>query len=436
MKLKKLFINKRIIFFIVISIIIFSVLTSSKLIISNYSTGKSAQIALAKQYITIAEDIANDLDKDLYQTWLTNKEYDENRQDIRRFLEQYRDPINALYVYILMLDESDISKVMVAALPPGVDDLPIGLICTVPPVQVSQAKAGQSYFTEIVKDEHNGTYLSIGVPFYNGDGKMIGVVGIDIDANDLELVSQQVVQSNGNVLGIDILFAVTLLIVVFILNKWYKFRLKLDLQESEKIYISELSKVIDTIKSTRHDLMNHLQVLNGLMDLKLYDKTSDYLKRLTIESKTLNLSLRIKNPILLVLFQSKWELAQSKNIQMNFETDLNDFSGVESMDLVKIFANLIDNSIEAVETYKGEQPKFIRVICKSDGTKYLFAVENTAELSSNEEKSLFQYGFTTQNNTDGLRGNGLTIIKRTVEKYQGDIYFQYEQGKLLIQITI
>lgn len=436
MKFMKLFTNKRITFFIIVSFIILSVLTASKLFISYYTTDKSAQIALAKQYIGIADEIAKELDKDIYQQFLLTKQNDENRERTKQYLEEYRYRINAVYVYILMLDESNISKTMVTALPSDVEDIPIGTACTVPPSQVRQAKNGLSYYTGIIEGEHNSSYLSVGVPFYSDNGNLLGVVGIDIDANTLEQVSYQTVKSNAFIFVIDILFAMALLSVVFVLNKWYKNRMKYDLKETEKMYISELSKAIDTIKSSRHDMMNHLQVLNGLMDLQMHDKTRDYLKRLTVESKTLNLSLRIKNPILMVLFHSKWELAQSKNIHIQFEADLNDYNRIESMDLVKIYANLLDNAIEASESYKGVHPKKIRVICKTIGSKYVFSVENPAELTVKEKNSLFQYGYTSQNNEDGLRGNGLTIISKTVEKYQGDIHVQYEEEKILIQINM
>ncbi|MGF7047927.1 sensor histidine kinase regulating citrate/malate metabolism [Paenibacillus sp. DS2015] len=410
---------------------------SVKLYISHYSTNQSAQVALAKQYIGIATNVAEGLDKDAYQKFLLTKEDEDNRKEISHYLEQYRYRINALYVYILMLDESDVSKVMASAFPPHLKDFPIGEPCTVPPAQVRRAKSGKSYFTDIIKDEMNGAYLSVGVPLYSDDGTILGVVGIDIDAKELEEVSQQVVVNNNVfVFIIDILFAMSLLIVVFLLNKWYKIRFKRDLDQTEKMYISELGKVMDTIKSSRHDMMNHLQVLGGLMDLQLHDKVNDYLKQLTKESKISEMSLRIKNPILMVLFQSKWELSQSKNIQMYFEADQYDYSRVDSMDLAKIYSNLLDNAIEATESYSGDLPQQIHVVCQRVGGKYIFAVENPAQLTAKEQKNLFQYGYTTKENKDALRGNGLMIIKRTVERYMGDIYFQYEKGKVNIRIII
>lgn len=436
MKLISLSANKRIIYFIVISCMVLSALMIVKLYTSYYFIGKSAQITLAKQYIEIAEDIATGLDTEVYEKFAVAQEVEDNYKITRTYLEQYRARINALFIYTLWLDESDISKVMVVSQPPNTKNYPIGYPCTLPVKQVNQAKSGHSYFTDVIEDKDYGSYLSVGAPFFSEDGKVLGVIGIDIDTNDLKQVSREVINSNMFIFVIDVLFAIVLLIVLLVLMKWYRQRMKQDLKESEKIYISELGKVMDTIKSGRHDMMNHLHIVSGLLDMQMHDKANEYLKRLTIEAKVIEMSLRIKNPILMVLFRSKWEFAQSKNIEIQFETDQNEYSRVESMDLARIYSNLLDNAIEAVEAYLGEQPKLIRVICKTVGEKYVFAVENPAQLTAEEQRSLFNNGYTTKENIGTYRGNGLMIIKRTVEIYKGDIYFQYEKGKVFIQITI
>ncbi|WP_169085279.1 GHKL domain-containing protein [Paenibacillus sp. PL91] len=428
--------KKRLIFFIVISITVMGLLTGLKLFFSYKTTSKSAENALAKQYTEIAMEAANGLDKAVYKKFLLTKSEDEHHLTTKLYLEEYRKRINALYVYTLLLDESEVSKVMVSAGPSAAKDVPIGFPCTVPAAEVRLAKSGVNYYTGIIHDELTGSYISIGAPFFDEKGEMLGIVGIDIAAEELGHISKHVIKSNSHIFGLDVLFALLLLAGVYLLNRWYKARWKQDLKESEKMYISELGKIVGTIKSSRHDLMNHLQVLNGLMDIRMYDKAHDYLKQLTTESRTMDLSLRVKNPFLMVLFQSKWELAHSKNIDITFETDFIDFDKMESMDLVKLFSNLLDNAIEAVEASFGELPQEIRVICKAEKGKYKFAIENAALLTDKELSGLFQYGFTTKGEGQTLRGNGLSIVKRTVEKYKGNIDFRYEEEKLLIQITI
>lgn len=138
----------------------------------------------------------------------------------------------------------------------------------------------------------------------------------------------------------------------------------------------------------------------------------------------------------MVLFQSKRELAHSKNIIISFATDYDAFDKIESMDLVKLFSNLLDNAIEAVESNAGYISQEIQVQCKVEHGKYIFIIENPAVLTDEEQKCFFQYGFTTKAKGSVLRGNGLSIVRRTVEKYKGELKFQYEEGKVRIQIRI
>jgi sensor histidine kinase regulating citrate/malate metabolism len=429
--------SRRQIIFLTTSFIIIAILTGAKLALSYYSTEKATQTTLAKQYIAIANTIAKGLDTDTYEKFLEKKQEDSNFENINQYLERNRKRINALYVYTLLLDNSDVAKVMAAATPEDTGTFTIGLPCTVPPKQVQQAKEGRVYYTDIIKDASHGVYLSVGVPLYNDSGKQLGVLAIDIDATQLESISEEVINSNKVIFTIDILFAVILLLVFFTLRKWHKNSVKQELHESEFVYMSEMSKVMSSIKSSRHDLMNHFQVLHGLLTLKKYDRAADYLKELAAESRALELSLRINNPVVLILFQSKWELAQSKGIELHFDTEPEEYSRIESMDLVKILSNLLDNAIEATEAYSGERARKIHVMAKTEGSQYVFTVYNPAVLTSKQQKCLFHKdGYTSKENPDALRGHGLMIIRRTVNKYHGEIQFKYENEVVSIQITL
>ncbi|WP_314591009.1 GHKL domain-containing protein [Paenibacillus terrigena] len=438
MKSSKVYLKKRLLYFVIVSCVVVGALISVRLYLSYFATNKSSEVALAKQYLAFAEDIKNGIDRTHVDEYRKSHR-EEARMEIKAYLEEYRQRIHARYVYILTLDESDVSKVLISSHPPDAVELPVGAPCTVPPAQVNQAKRGKSYYTGIMTVDNDGmeeSYLSVGVPLHDQDGSLLGVIGIDIDARDLEYASNEVMRGNPFIFGIDVLFALTLLTAIFMLNKWYRLRLRRSLQESEQLYISELGKVIGTIKSSRHDLLNHFQVISGLLQMNYVDQAQSYLRNLSIDTKVLDWTVRIKNPILMVLFQSKWELAKSRGIHMEFDADQDEYRLVESMDLVKIFSNLLDNAIEALELYEGDLPKLIHVTCRNDGEKYVFAVQNPAELTVSDQKNFFQYGYTTKENAQDLRGNGLLIVLNTVDKYKGSIHFTYEEGQVLIQIKI
>lgn len=428
----------KIVFVFIVAFFLIGCLTALKVTISYYSTYKTAQVSLAEEYKKIVVNIANGLDRDAYRKVLERKlKDDENYRAIRSYMYDYHQKINALYIYTLLLEDNNGSKVMVTATPP---EVPLGKVeATIPIEQIKELKQGQPTYTDIIYDQDYGTYLSVLAPVFDEHGEVLCAVGIDISAESLDQIGSHVINNNILILAVDVFFVVLLLLLVYFLRVWYKNRYRKELKDSEQMYITELGSMVDSLRTTRHDFNNHFHVIHGLLAMNLFNDAIQYLSSLQKETKILDLSLKVKHPALLVLFNSKWEVANSKNIKIEIEADRSDFPDIETTDLVKIFSNLIDNAIEATELLQKES-RLIHILCKSLGSTYVFQVENTANLSLTEEASLFKKGFTTKTTTDDsgqqLRGNGLSIIKRIVEKYKGDLYHQYKNGKLLIQITI
>ena len=54
-----------------------------------------------------------------------------------------------LYIYTLAIDNPKVSKVMIAAGPNGVNEIPIGDPCTTPEQQVKLAYEGFPYYTNV-----------------------------------------------------------------------------------------------------------------------------------------------------------------------------------------------------------------------------------------------------------------------------------------------
>lgn len=425
--------NRKFILLYFVAFTILSGLISAKLTVSYYTTYNSAQLALAKQYIEIAKDIETGLDKQVYERFLKSKDYNEDYASILNYLEGYQSKISSLYVYTLAFDESDVSKVMISTVPMG---LPIGSACTVPSKEVFLAKQGQPYNTGLIQDGDNETYISVGTPLLSRTGELLGALGIDISVDNVKAVGDQVIRSNLIVFGVDILFVVLILAGSFYLWKWVQRHLKAEVQETEQVYVTEMEKIVDSVKSSKHDLANHIQVLKGMLDMQMTEKAKDYLRMLHEDNQFFNVSRsNINNPTLMVLFSIKSEFARSKRISMEFDMAPHRFSRIPSIDLVKIFSNLLDNAIEACELVDEEQRQ-IGVSCKIVGGKYVFTVENDAILSFEEQNLWFHKGYSTKHTKNSERGNGLSIIKHTVEKYNGEIVYSYENGKVRIQITI
>ncbi|USG64200.1 GHKL domain-containing protein [Brevibacillus ruminantium] len=407
------------------------VLTAINVAVSYRNTMKSVYIALASKSMQEAENIARGLDVPTYKELAANpsREHEAYRR-LQQQLEEARLQMGALYVYTLQIEENPkVGKTLLTAHPPDFSQpFDIGKICNVTAGQIEQVQRGSSYYSDVIHDPLYGEYVSAGAPIRDHTGEVIGILGIDVSTDTMHSIGSEVVRSSMFTFLFNVMFVALLLLVFFLLQGWYRRELKLAVGDAERTYQDEIRSVIASMRSVRHDFVNHMQVLYGLIECGYHDKARDYIGTLIRDAKILDLSVRVQNPALMVLFHTKWEQAQSRRILMQFEVEQHPFDRIPSVDLIKILSNLLDNAIEASEEADGQ--KYIRISCQAKESAYWFTVENSGkEIRAEHLKSIFQEGVTTKQGDDDLpRGVGLTIVKEVVRKYHGDIDVRSERG--------
>lgn len=105
------------------------------------------------------------------------------------------------------------------------------------------------------------------------------------------------------------------------------------------------------------------------------------------------------------------QMGKNINISVNTPKDLQTL-GNEDL-LLWVFENLIKNSIDSIETKKGE----ISIAVATEGNHIKILIEdNGSGMSSATQKIAFKPGYSTKKRGWGL---GLTLVKRIVEDYHG-----------------
>ena len=130
----------------------------------------SAEKSIANQTLEIAKVTASQIDTYAYKRFLKNPTENKDYWDIKRFLEDIRERTGMLYIYTLAIDNPKVAKVMIAAGPNGVNEIPIGDSCTTPEKQVKLAYEGHPFYTNIIKDSKYGDYISVGTPILDKKG--------------------------------------------------------------------------------------------------------------------------------------------------------------------------------------------------------------------------------------------------------------------------
>ena len=168
--------------------------------------------------------------------------------------------------------------------------------------------------------------------------------------------------------------------------------------QTQKIYIAEAQARYAQTKSFRHDVKNHLSVLDGLLKGGKLRESREYLKKLETVSEALSFPYQTGNPVVDILLGEKLGLA--KEIAAEVSLVLPQPCGIDSFDLCVLFANALDNAINACRA--GTGAKAIRISGKQQGDFYMLTFENTC---SGEPLP--------------PAGTGLSNIKAVAEKYRG-----------------
>ena len=170
--------------------------------------------------------------------------------------------------------------------------------------------------------------------------------------------------------------------------------------QTQKIYIAEAQAHYEQTKSFRHDIKNHLSLLDGLLRSGDLEEGREYLKKLEAVSEALSFPYQTGNPVVDILLGEKLGLA--KEIASEVSLILPKPCGIDDFDLCVLFANALDNAIAACRANDGA--KAIRISGKQQGDFYMLTFENTC---SDEPVP--------------PAGTGLSNIRAVAEKYHGAV---------------
>jgi len=154
--------------------------------------------AVSLNAIRLASSISAHFDAALYEEFLANPQENETYWTLRLRLNDIRTSTGALYVYTMRADEAKKAYIMI-------DGQPEGSVVASPinePVMeegseyIDTVLEGKPASTPVVHDPAYGSYLSAYAPIRGVNGKIIGILGVDIEASDLEEIVAIVIQKS------------------------------------------------------------------------------------------------------------------------------------------------------------------------------------------------------------------------------------------------
>lgn len=195
--------------------------------------------------------------------------------------------------------------------------------------------------------------------------------------------------------------------------------------------LQSLEEAVKVMRSERHDFINHLQSIQGLLFTGDHNEAMDYLKSVGVDCRFNSQLISISSATLRTVLQNKKNIAVAKNIEFKLKIKSKlKFLNIQPNAITTVFGNLLDNAIDALSQLGEGYKKIIIVQISETETSYRFFIQNSGPPINEEvQEKMFMKGFSTKGSG---RGYGLALVKDTVEKYGGSIYYSGEDKGFVV----
>ena len=201
--------------------------------------------------------------------------------------------------------------------------------------------------------------------------------------------------------------------------------------ENTKQHISEVEKLYGDIRALKHDMGNHICVLENLFAKNETEEFEKYLNELKTTYSVSAEGIKTGNPVTDVILTQKQQEAEEKGIAFDCKFVYPSDTKINAFDVSVILNNAITNAFEGVEGYANP---YVTISAYRKKNAYILEVSNcickSVEIDS--ETGLHQ---TTKKNKE-RHGYGLANIQKVAHKYYGDIDISQDDNSFSLTVML
>ena len=185
---------------------------------------------------------------------------------------------------------------------------------------------------------------------------------------------------------------------------------------------------IDQVRRQYHDMKNLLLYLENRPSS---ENLQSHIRKMLGDIHPFETIVDTGNEAMDILLSEKLRQCEQWHITCTVIADGGLFGFISPMDMVTIVGNAMDNAIEACENIELKKRKILFVMNKVNGF-IIINMENT--YNSDEYNKMRENSLTTTK--ENHMGVGMSVIKKTVEKYDGLFNVLPTEKKFVVEITI
>lgn len=201
--------------------------------------------------------------------------------------------------------------------------------------------------------------------------------------------------------------------------------------EHTKSHIKEMERLYTNIRGMRHDMGNHVMILEKLLLKNESKEAENYLAHLKEQLAESTAEIESGNPVTDIILIEKQKEAREKGIAFQCCFHYPQGMGIDAFDLSVILVNALTNAIEgAAESVN----PYVKLSSSRNQNVFLIEIENSfcKKLILNQESGLPE----TTKADEESHGFGLLNIRNMARKYWGDVDIDQDGQRFLLSIML
>ena len=193
--------------------------------------------------------------------------------------------------------------------------------------------------------------------------------------------------------------------------------------EAQEKHYADLTAQYESIRRMRHDIANHLDTMQSLLESSRSGEAAAYLSELKASAYDTTLGI-CENPIIDAFLHNKIESARESGVEIHARVSLRAGLTVSNVDLVRAFGNLLDNALEACAGIAGA---CVDLRCAQLSGCLVIRCENPVSgTPAGKSRRIPELD----------RGVGSRVLKDLAEKYNGSLKQERQEGIFLAELIL
>ena len=235
-----------------------------------------------------------------------------------------------------------------------------------------------------------------------------------------------------------LLFSTLIILVLLCISLYDKFlilieenanyKMQAEINRLQTDYALQIDENLKILRSVRHDIKNHLIIIDGYAAQKKFEKIHEYISRIGARFKD-TAPIQTSSTAVSAILNEKSALAQQKNISCEITCNFPSLK-IDDFTMITILGNLLDNAITAASKCSDG---WIKADLQQEDSILVITVDNSHAERIREKDGVFT---STKTDNADIHGIGIKNVRKAVNDLRGQIEITYTENTFHVCIML